>query len=163
MHSQSSICRKDRIAGERFKWPLGQSVVKCLICVFSVMVLVSGLCPSLGHARRYALLVGVADYQHLPAVSKDGKCDLKGPLNDVELLFDALTSRYCFQPQNIEVLVDQQAICQNIIASFNRRLFSGGRPGDLVVFYFAGHGSQVPDNDGDENDGLPGNVKCNGI
>ena len=107
------------------------------------------------HAGKYALLIGVADYKYLPSNSNDGKSDLKGPLNDVQLMFEALTDRYGFPVPNITILTDKNATRQNIINAFNRQFIYGSQPGDLLVFYFAGHGSQVPDlNDDGEIDGL---------
>jgi metacaspase-1 len=43
---------------------------------------------------------------------------------------------------------------QNIIQSFRDHLIAQANPGDIVVFYFFGHGTQVLDDNGDELDSL---------
>lgn len=108
-------------------------------------------------AAKYALLVGIADYKSLPAKAKDGKSDLRGPLNDVRMISEVLTDRYGFPNQNITILTDENATRQKIVDAFHRQLINQSQPGDTVVFYFSGHGSQVTDNNGDEppdGDGL---------
>jgi hypothetical protein len=51
------------------------------------------------------------------------------------------------------MLLDQAATRTDILAAF-RSLVAGARAGDVVVFQFAGHGTQVDDLDRDETDSL---------
>ena len=80
--------------------------------------------------------------------------NLKGPLNDVRIMKEALTSRYGFREEDIKVLTEKEATRDNIIRAFESWLINGTKEGDLVFFYFSGHGTQVPDQNGDEEDGL---------
>lgn len=110
--------------------------------------------PALAEVR--ALLVGVSDYHVLDA-------DLKGPQNDVGLMADALMARGA-DPARIEVLTTPGARLADgiapaedptraaILAALDRLAESAG-PGDTVVFYYSGHGSQAPDRNGDEAGG----------
>ncbi|MEW6756463.1 MAG: caspase family protein, partial [Candidatus Latescibacterota bacterium] len=98
-------------------------------------------------AQRWALLVGISDYT-------DGdRLDLKGPANDVELMEELLISRFGFAPDHIRKLVDGQATRAGIAAGLEDWLAASARPEDTVFLYYSGHGSQVPDLDGDEPDG----------
>lgn len=128
---------------------------RCIVGPFIYAFFVLGsLLPTAAAAAKYALLVGIADYQYLPAKARDGMTDLKGPANDLRIMFEALTSRYGFPQDGIQMLSDREATRQNIVDAFKHGLIDRSRPGDLAVFYFAGHGSQVPDQNGDESDGL---------
>ncbi len=51
-----------------------------------------------------------------------------------------------------EFLLDEAATYDNIVAELTR-LVTSARPGDSIVWQYAGHGTQVPDLDGDEADG----------
>jgi hypothetical protein len=66
-----------------------------------------------------------------------------------------LQQHYGFdRPSAFDVLLDAQATTAAIRAGLGR-LVAGAKPGDLLVFHYSGHGSQVPDRDGDETaDGL---------
>jgi hypothetical protein len=59
-----------------------------------------------------------------------------------------------FQDNQIHTLLDEQATSTNVIAEFEGWLRQGVKPNDRVVFYFSGHGSNVPDLNGDEDDGV---------
>lgn len=110
--------------------------------------------PSSGGTKK-ALLVGIANYKNLPYYSKYlGRelKNLKGPINDVRITREVLISRYGFRPEEINVLINQQATRDNIIGALES-LIQETREGDVVVFYFSGHGTQVPDQNGDEEDG----------
>ncbi|MCR8724199.1 caspase family protein [Frigidibacter sp. ROC022] len=110
--------------------------------------------PALAEVR--ALLVGVSDYHSLDA-------DLKGPQNDVGLLADALLARGA-DPALIRVLTTPGArLAQGlapaadptraaILAALDDLAAKAG-PGDTVIFYYSGHGSQAPDQNGDEAGG----------
>lgn len=101
-----------------------------------------------GGKRRLALLVGINDYQ------SDAIPDLKGPINDVRAMHALLTSPtgYGFPVQNVCVLLDAQATTEKFRATFDAALVQRAQPGDSVVIFFAGHGSQAPDKNGDEPD-----------
>src|SRR5687768_4865446 len=52
------------------------------------------------------------------------------------------------------MILDQEATRDRIVSELSTWLPSVVKPGDLVVFFFAGHGSQMWDTNGDEEDGL---------
>lgn len=97
---------------------------------------------------RLALLVGINDYV---AVS-----DLEGAVNDVRRM-----ARYLFQSgivprQNLCTLINQRASYENFQSALRElaeaAIAEDGTPADQVIVYFAGHGSRLPDNNGDEPD-----------
>ena len=102
--------------------------------------------------RSRALLVGIDDYLGSSAealeapeagVEDRGWSDLKGAGNDVEVLEALLVSRFGFDAGDILVLRDGEATRQAILSAMKGHLLDPARPGDQVVFYFSGHGSQV--------------------
>jgi len=90
--------------------------------------------------RKLALLVGVNDYP--TEVSS-----LRGCLTDVQMQQELLVHRFGFSPSDLVVLTNAQATRQAIIEAFEAHLIQQALPGDIVVFYFAGHGSLVKDPD----------------
>ncbi|MDX1421308.1 MAG: caspase family protein [Rubricoccaceae bacterium] len=88
-------------------------------------------------AERYALLVGVNDY---PAID----ADLNGTVNDVMKLQRVLIERYGFRPENVLALTDADATREHVIEAFRRHLGQAG-PDGSAVFYYSGHGTQIPD------------------
>ena len=95
-------------------------------------------------AESRALLVGVGHYQYpgidLPAI------DL-----DLERMRETL-NRLGFENRQIHTLLDEQATSAAVVHEFSTWLRDGVMAGDRVVFYFSGHGSNVPDQNGDEAD-----------
>jgi hypothetical protein len=65
-----------------------------------------------------------------------------------------LETKYGFAGTAIKVLTNEQATAANIEKEFRHWLIEGTQPGDRVFFLYAGHGSQLPDDNGDEEDGL---------
>lgn len=106
-------------------------------------------------AARKALLIGIADYYALPShsVKESPKYDLKGPINDVTVIKNVLISLYGFSKHDIRTLTNESATKQSIDGAFHEWLIEGTDAGDLVVFYFSGHGSRVEDFNRDEVDG----------
>ncbi len=92
---------------------------------------------------RQALLIGINKYAGLP--------DLRGCVNDVEAMRSLLTSRFGFAPRNIHTLENEQATRQGILAALDALARRSG-PNDTIFIFYAGHGSQVPDRNGDEKD-----------
>ena len=84
----------------------------------------------------------------------------EGCINDVQNMKRFLTERWGFQEgsENMVVLTDDQRdqnfvpTRRNIINAM-RWLTGGVRFGDSLFFHFSGHGGQVKDLDGDEDDG----------
>lgn len=98
--------------------------------------------------RKLALIVTVSELKYKVAP------ELRGPLNDARQIRRLLVDRYGFADSDIETVEKTNATKANIIAAFER-LIARAKPGDLVVFYYSGHGTQVPDQPPlDEADGL---------
>ena len=98
------------------------------------------------YAEQRALLVGVGKYRlpgnDLPAI------DL-----DIERMRDTLLLMG-FEDSQIRELVDERATSRNVERAFKNWLRKGVERDDRVVFYYSGHGSNNPDLDGDEEDGV---------
>lgn len=98
---------------------------------------------------RKALLVGINDY----APAGQGGPDLEGCLNDVQNVantFNALGIMHA-KPNQMHILTDTRATRDNILNEL-KWLVTGAVEGDLLVFYYSGHGSQVLELFGDEED-----------
>merc|ERR1712000_292969 len=104
-----------------------------------------------GSGQKKAVLVGINYLSH-----QRGR--LKGCINDVKNMQNFL-AKYGFNGQNVRVLTDdltdasRQPTRANILRDL-RWLVQGARPGDSLFFHFSGHGSQVVDTSGDEDDGM---------
>jgi metacaspase-1 len=99
-------------------------------------------------AKR-ALLVGLNRYP-------DPANTLRGCLNDVAQMRELLGSRFGFADAGAEirVLTDQRATTDAIVSRLGW-LVRDAAAGDVLVFHYSGHGSQVRDRHGDElDDGL---------
>lgn len=118
--------------------------------------------------NRRALLVGVNEYPNLPDYSQ-----LKGCVNDVRAMERVLGTTFNFPPENIKVLTNEAATEAGIREAMERLIEDCGE-GDLVVFHFSGHGSQMaakgdkprgydesimPSDSGRENPKFPKQVK----
>ena len=92
-----------------------------------------------------AVLCGINNYQTIS--------DLRGCINDVKNISDLLTQVYNFEPAQIHQLTDDKVTKAAIKREYDW-LLSEARPGDRLVLHFSGHGSYVPDDNGDEPDGV---------
>ena len=111
--------------------------------------------------QKRALLVGI--------LYKNTRNELHGCVNDVENVKKLLISVYGYQEENIVLLTDDtqfKPTAENIIAGWQWLLSKSPavdfphltepiQEGERVEFFFhySGHGSQVPDRNGDEPDG----------
>ncbi|MFN9098074.1 MAG: caspase domain-containing protein [Gemmatimonadaceae bacterium] len=92
---------------------------------------------------RRALLIGVQEYRHIS--------NLGGCVNDARLMESVLRNRFDFT--HCTRLENEEATRAGILLALDT-LAEETRPGDVVVFYFAGHGSQRVDREGDEPSGF---------
>jgi hypothetical protein len=94
-------------------------------------------------SQSSALLVGCTKYDFNESRS------LKGPANDVALIYDLLVERFEFSPERIRRLVEgrsreERPTRANIVRELEA-LIRGARRGERIVLFFAGHGCQQPD------------------
>jgi hypothetical protein len=94
--------------------------------------------------KKRALLIGINRYK-IPGA------DLRGCVNDVKNMQQVLTKFYGFNARDIAVLTDYKATTKGIERSI-RQLISKARAGDVLLLHYSGHGSNVPDDNGDEAD-----------
>lgn len=107
---------------------------------------------------KYALLIGIDTYQPAnttvkrPVGANTGRFapgaplfpNLAGPTYDVASIREVLTSSKFGFPnddQHIHLLENGAATRDGILAAMNKYLVEQPQKGDIVVFYFAGHGS----------------------
>ena len=91
-----------------------------------------------------AFLIGINRYK-IPGA------DLRGCVNDVNNLKAALLKHFSFQEKNIRILTDLKATKQAIQDGITR-VIKGAKRGDVLLIHYSGHGSNVPDDNGDEAD-----------
>jgi uncharacterized caspase-like protein len=96
-------------------------------------------------AKR-ALLIGINKYQ-IPGAN------LRGCVNDVTLLSKALTDLYGFKKSDITVLNDEKAT-KKAMQTAIRQIVKDSKKGDVALIHYSGHGSNTPDDNGDESDNL---------
>ncbi|KAJ3084046.1 Ca(2+)-dependent cysteine protease [Quaeritorhiza haematococci] len=104
------------------------------------------------NGRKKALLIGINYFGQ--------KGQLAGCINDVKNIKSFIMRQYGFTdtPQTMVVLTDDQShpsfrpTRANIIQAM-QWLVSGAQYGDSLFFHYSGHGGQLPDQDGDEEDG----------
>jgi hypothetical protein len=99
--------------------------------------------------RRLALIVGINDYKN------EEISDLAGPVNDAGRIYELLTGKngYGFPKENIYKLLDDEATLARFVEVFENGLINRVKsPKDVVLIFFAGHGSQVKDRNRDEPD-----------
>lgn len=96
-------------------------------------------------AKKLALLIGIDEYEKVG--------DLDGCVNDVQNMKALLRDKFGFEEANIKTLVNEQATRRAILDAFQQHLIAQAKPGDIVVFHYSGHGSQMKDAEGgDEPD-----------
>lgn len=94
--------------------------------------------------RKRALLVGINDYVN---INGNQWYPLEGAVNDTQIQKELLINLFGFQSDDIRILHDQEATRKNILQAFEEHLIKWAQPGDVVVFHYSGHGSQVADPD----------------
>jgi len=93
---------------------------------------------------KKAFLVGINDY---PGSGND----LAGCVNDTTNLKSLLVKEFGFDASGIRIITDAKATRAAIMDGLES-LVAKAAPGDVLVFQYSGHGTQVPDQDDDESD-----------
>jgi hypothetical protein len=113
-----------------------------VICL--LMLLTFGIFSA--RAADRALIVGVDVYADQNLSLTDGATD------DAKAMRRLLIEKFNFAPDSIKMLLNEQGSAANIVRNFQTWLIDSTRPGDRVFFFYAGHGFQAPDDNGDEED-----------
>jgi len=112
--------------------------MKSAVVAFLIILALS----STSYAIDRALIVGVEKYRD-PLVPKTPGCEA-----DARAMAQVIKSIYKFP--EVKILINEEATASNIEYWFRSWLIAGTRPGDRAFFFYAGHGSQLPDDNGDE-------------
>lgn len=96
--------------------------------------------------EKFVLQVGIDDYLHVPK--------LKGSVRDLAQIKEVLTRKFSVPSEHITALTDREATHEAIISAFRSQLIENAKrhPNALTIFQFSGHGSRVPDQNGDKAD-----------
>jgi hypothetical protein len=84
----------------------------------------------------YALMVAIDTYP-------DGIRSLAGCVNDASVMEELLTTRFGAKQEKLVRLNNEQAKRDAVIQRFREHLGQAGKD-DIALFFYAGHGSQVP-------------------
>ncbi len=108
------------------------------VCALSICFFLS----SMAYGEDRALLVGMTDHQDSHINSLNGRKDIEIARKFVQKLGYG----------NIKILQDREATRDGILAGLSW-LAEGVGAGDRALFYYSGHGAQMRDDNGDEEDG----------
>lgn len=106
-------------------------------------------------ARRYGVFFGVSEYEFNKTAEEisqgKSRLNLPTPARDAKRLDQLM--REVGQLKETKVYTNEQSTRKQLQETITNWLPSVTKPGDTVFIYFSGHGSQVPDDNGDEADG----------
>ncbi len=98
--------------------------------------------------HKYALLVGINDYYEVKGIKS--KESLKGSVNDANAIRDVLLHRFGFAGKDIDTVYNADATRDNIIAALEKKL-KLCRKGDMMFFYYSGHGVYLKNSEEDND------------
>ena len=101
---------------------------------------------------KKALVVGIDKY-------KNPAWNLEGCTMDAAVMSGMLQDHFGFPGDNVRVVLDDRATKANILGRLDW-LVRDAKQGDVLVFFYAGHGSQVRDRNGDELEDEMDEILC---
>lgn len=117
--------------------------------------------PHAAHAEtRRALLIGIDRYDQGLSAAERGRSNeggrswhnLQGSVNDATAMREILVHRFGFREADIVLLTNEQATRAEILRHFQHHLIEAAQPGDLSIFFYAGHGSRIRNSNSTELD-----------
>jgi hypothetical protein len=108
------------------------------------LLLMSIIMVSAARGEDRALLIGVGRYAQFEEKLNGVSLDISMMREFVHLMG--------FKSHEIKVLEHEQASTARVYDAVENWLIEGAGPDDRVLFYFSGHGSQIPDENNDEDD-----------
>ncbi len=125
--------------------------IRQLTLLGSALLLVAFMPHKSTAPDKWAVFIGISDYMNFgPEIGGD----LPGASWDARRMRDVYVERRGFMPDHVKLILDTAATRARIMRELTVWLPSVVKEGDEVVVFFAGHGSQQWDTNGDESDGL---------
>ncbi|MCF2719285.1 caspase family protein [Paenibacillus sp. UKAQ_18] len=93
------------------------------------------------YKNNFALVIGINDYQHVSP--------LLYACNDAREVASTLVEEFDFPPENVTVLLDQDATKANIMKNFMKFSNEFTDPDDKIFVFYAGHGHTISGNRGE--------------
>src|SRR5215831_12668424 len=75
--------------------------------------------------------------------SRLGLRGLRGAVNDAAQMADVLEQRFGLAKENVVILKDGEATADRILSTLKSHLVEQAKPGDVSLFFYAGHGSRM--------------------
>jgi hypothetical protein len=154
--SAETLCDKDVAMSRKVCLArLGSPAARSVILITLVWTQLGS--AALGQGRR-AFLVAIDRYRaatesekaaaHRRGIATPGRGDyafgpLDGTVNDIESIRDVLIHMFGFSKDSIYMLENEEATRQAIIDGMRKYFIDQAKDGDVLFFYYAGHGSQV--------------------
>lgn len=115
-------------------------IMRSGILALLLLLLLPAICLAIEKPQKKALIVGVNEYSADPR-----RYNLEGCENDADMMKQLLIYRFDFDPKDIKVIKSRNATLGDIRREMENHLIKGTKPGDLVVFFYSGHGTRVPE------------------
>lgn len=96
--------------------------------------------------KMRAVIVGIDKYPHIR--------QLNYAVNDARIVYDHMVRHNRIPPENILLLLDQDATLRKIRSALGTELKNKAGKDDMVIIYFAGHGATERDTQSPDGDGL---------
>lgn len=109
------------------------------------MLLSCAVSSKIAMAESRALLIGVGEYER-------GQYNLPGIDVDISIMRE-IAGKLGYRDDQIKELQNSEVTRENLIRTIETWLIDGVGPDDKALVYFSGHGSQLKDDNGDEEDG----------
>jgi hypothetical protein len=109
------------------------------------LCLLPGLFAAPAGSEDRALLLGVGEYA-------DPGSNLPGIDLDVAIM-EEVARTLNFRPEQVRVMMDENVTLKSVDRAVEDWLVKGVSADDRVLIYYSGHGAQIPDESGDEDDG----------
>ena len=95
-----------------------------------------------GEVNYWAVIVGIENYKSIT--------NLSYTVDDADDMRDVLVFYGNWDMGNIQLLTDGNASKSNIQSAITNNMARSADADDVCLFFFSGHGSRIPDEDGDE-------------
>jgi metacaspase-1 len=136
--------------------------MRALILIVVLLMLIGGRSQAV-QAEQYAICIGVNHSPDFRLASGQPPRPLRGAESDARQFANLLTNRFDYHSDRVRLLLGEQATRQAIQQALEN-ISRVCAPDDRVVFYFAGHGTQVKDRlPLDEQDQLDEALCCHDV